>query len=60
MTEPIAVLASLGIAAEFGAFGSSCDADEEDIPNVVAAVLKSAFAHGATRVNVDVVGDTTT
>ena len=60
VTEPIAVLASLGITAEFGAFGSSCDADEEDIPAVVAAVLKSAFAHGATRVNVDVVGDTTT
>ncbi len=58
--EPIAALTSLGITAEFGAFGSSCDVDEKDIPDVVAAVLKAAFAHGATRVNVDVVGDTTT
>jgi uncharacterized protein YqgV (UPF0045/DUF77 family) len=56
VTEPIAALAALGITAEFGAFGSSCEADHDMIPEVVAAVLKSAFNNGATRVNVDVVG----
>lgn len=60
VTEPIAALAALGISAEFGAFGSGCEAEDDMVPDIVATVLRSAFANGATRVNVEVVGDTKT
>ncbi len=60
VTEPIAALAALGITAEFGAFGSSCEATDDMVPDVVATVLRSAFNNGASRVNVEVVGDSDT
>lgn len=60
VTEPIAALAEIGIDAEFGAFGSSCEADSDMVPDIVATVLRSAFSNGATRVNVEVVGDSAT
>ena len=60
VTEPIAALAALGVTTEFGAFGSSCEAEHSMMPEVVATVLRSAFSNGATRVNIEVVGDSDT
>lgn len=44
----------LGIVVEFGPFGSSCTVGDALMPDVVAAVIRAAFANGATHVNLDV------
>ena len=46
--------ADLGAVVDFGPFGSSCTVDDESMPDVVAAVIRAAFANGATHVNLDV------
>lgn len=51
---PIHALAALGIDVEVGPFGSSCLVEPGASSDVVAHVVRAAFAHGATRVNVDV------
>lgn len=43
-----------GLAVEFGPFGTSIDGDDELVVEAVAAVLRAAMAHGATRVSVQV------
>ena len=44
----------LGADVEFGPFGSGCTVDAALMPDVVAAVIRAAFANGATHVNLDV------
>jgi hypothetical protein len=44
----------LGADVEFGPFGSGCTVDAELMPDIVAAVVRAAFANGATHVNLDV------
>ena len=39
---------------EFGPFGSSCTADDDTMPSVVATVTREAFANGATHVSLHV------
>ncbi len=39
-----------GADVEFGPFGSSCRAPDHQMPDVVAAVARAAFANGATHV----------
>jgi len=58
----IAAVESLGAAVEFGPFGSTCQAPAEKMPDLVAAVVKEAFANGATHVSlhVSVTDDRTT
>jgi uncharacterized protein YqgV (UPF0045/DUF77 family) len=48
---------ALGADVEFGPFGSSCDVAAEQMPDLVAAVIRAAFANGATHVNLDVGDD---
>jgi hypothetical protein len=43
-----------GAEVEFGPFGSTCRAPEDRMPDIVAAVTRAAFAHGATHVSLHV------
>lgn len=54
VTAAIAAAESLGATVDVGPFGSSCDIDEQRLPEVLAAVGREAFAHGATHVNLHV------
>lgn len=54
VTEAIAGVEALGISVDIGPFGSSCVVEPRRSPDVVAAVLRHAFANGASHVNVDV------
>jgi hypothetical protein len=50
----VAAAESLGATVDFGPFGSTCKAPEEAMPDIVAAVVKEAFANGATHVSLHV------
>ena len=54
VVAPIDALGAMGIAVEVGPFGSSCLVEPTASADVVAAVVRSAFEHGATHVNIDV------
>jgi uncharacterized protein YqgV (UPF0045/DUF77 family) len=54
VTEPIAAVRALGVEIELGPFGTGCSVDDTVAPDVVAAVVKAAFEHGASHVNIDV------
>jgi hypothetical protein len=45
---------SLGVAVEFGPFGSSCRTPVGATPAVVSAIVEHAFANGATHVSMHV------
>ena len=42
---------ALGIAVEFGPFGSSCQVAADQVGAVSGAILSAAFANGATHVS---------
>ncbi|MDF2731913.1 MAG: hypothetical protein K0S92_543 [Desertimonas sp.] len=50
----VAAVESLGAAVEFGPFGTTCQAPTAAMPEIVAAVVKEAFANGATHVSLHV------
>ena len=54
VVRAIEAVEALGVAVEFGPFGSSCTADDDTMPTVVATVTREAFAHGATHVSLHV------
>jgi uncharacterized protein YqgV (UPF0045/DUF77 family) len=54
VTAPVEALRGRGYDVEFGPFGSACEVPAADVSGAVAAVVESAFAHGATHVNLDV------
>jgi hypothetical protein len=45
---------ALGASVDFGPFGSTCAASAAAMPEIVAAVVKEAFANGATHVSLHV------
>jgi uncharacterized protein YqgV (UPF0045/DUF77 family) len=51
VTAAIAAAEQLGVAVDVGPFGSSCEVDQAQAPDVVAAVIRAAFANGATHVS---------
>ena len=51
MRAAVAAVESLGAAVEFGPFGSTCQAPAAAMPDIVAAVVREAFANGATHVS---------
>ena len=57
VTAPIDALVSLGIDVEIGPFGTGCSVEESRSAEVVAVILRSAFEHGASHVNVDVIAE---
>jgi hypothetical protein len=54
VTAPLESVRALGVDVEFGPFGSACVIETAQVGAVVAAVIESALANGATHVNVDV------
>ena len=42
---------ALGVAVEFGPFGSSCTVHQDQVADVSGAILAAAFANGATHVS---------
>jgi len=51
VTAAIAAAEQLGVTVDVGPFGSSCSVDGDVPPDVVAAVVRAAFANGATHVS---------
>ncbi len=58
VTAPVAALEALGVTVEFGAFGSSCVAEASQMPELVAELIRVAYANGATRVTIEIDGVT--
>ena len=58
VTAPVAALEALGATVEFGAFGSSCVAEASQMPELVAELIRVAYANGATRVTIEIDGVT--
>lgn len=54
---PIDALRTMGIHVEVGPFGSSCLVPTKLSAEAVATIMREAFAHGATHVNVDVAAE---
>jgi uncharacterized protein YqgV (UPF0045/DUF77 family) len=54
VTSAVSAARALGVEVEFGPFGSGCDANAEQSPDLIAAIIRAAFDNGATHVNVDV------
>ncbi|MEO6570221.1 MAG: hypothetical protein ABIO83_01610 [Ilumatobacteraceae bacterium] len=54
VTESVIAVEALGVEVEIGPFGSSCLVEQHRSDTVVAAVVRTAFDHGATFVNLAV------
>jgi isopentenyldiphosphate isomerase/uncharacterized protein YqgV (UPF0045/DUF77 family) len=54
VTAPVEELRALGIDVEMGPFGSECITPTSTTHEAVAAIVRAAFANGATHVNIDV------
>jgi uncharacterized protein YqgV (UPF0045/DUF77 family) len=48
---------ALGVAVEFGPFGSSCRTPADTMPAVVSAIVEQAFANGATHLSMHVAAE---
>ena len=55
VTAAVAALRECGYDVEFGPFGSACDVPRDELADAAGVLVATAFANGATRVNVDVV-----
>ncbi len=51
VTAAVAAVEALGAKVEFGPFGSTCTVDADRCADIAAAVLRAAFANGATHVS---------
>ncbi len=51
VTAAIAAVEALGIAVDFGPFGSSCEVSQQQVAEVSGAIVEHAFANGATHVS---------
>lgn len=54
VTAPIEALRAMGVTVDVGPFGSACEVGDEEIGEVMAAVVTAAVANGATHLNVDI------
>jgi hypothetical protein len=54
VTVPVEAVRARGYAVDFGPFGSECVTPTAETPDVVAEILRTAFANGATHVTIDV------
>jgi uncharacterized protein YqgV (UPF0045/DUF77 family) len=51
VTAAVEAVTAAGADVEFGPFGSTCRADDATMPDLVAAIARAAFEHGATHVS---------
>ena len=54
VTAAVDAVTAVGGAVDFGPFSSTCQADDSEMPGVVAAMLAAAFENGATSVRLSV------
>ena len=54
VTAAVQAVEALGGTVEFGPFGTSCALPEDAVPEVVAELVRAAFAHGASHVSLHV------
>lgn len=54
VTATIAAVEALGVDVDVGPFGSSCVTHPDATADVAATIVRTAHAHGATHVNIDV------
>jgi len=50
VTAAVGAVEGAGAVVEFGPFGTSCSAADETMPDVIAELVRAAFANGATHV----------
>jgi uncharacterized protein YqgV (UPF0045/DUF77 family) len=54
VTVAVAAVERFGLKVEFGPFGSSFSVTKEQLPEVIAELMRAAYGNGATYVSVDV------
>ncbi len=54
VTAAVGAVEALGIAVEFGPFGSSCTVSQAQLTEVSGVIVGEAFANGATHVSLHV------
>ncbi|MBJ7505293.1 MAG: hypothetical protein JHC86_05875 [Ilumatobacteraceae bacterium] len=54
VTQAVAAVEQHGVAVDFGPFGSIFVVSDEQMPTVVADMMRAAYANGATFVSVSV------
>jgi uncharacterized protein YqgV (UPF0045/DUF77 family) len=54
VTAAVAAVERCGLSVEFGPFGSSFSVTKEQLPEVIAELMRAAYGNGATYVSVDV------
>lgn len=52
VSAAVSAIEALGVAVEFGPFGSSCLADDDTMPRVVELLSRVSFARGATHLSI--------
>ncbi len=56
VTAAVQAVERAGGSVEFGPFGSTCSAAADDMPHVIAELVRAAFANGASHVTMHVTG----
>jgi len=54
VTAAVAAVESFGLNVDFGPFGSSFAVTPDQLPEVIAELMRAAYGNGATYVSVDV------
>lgn len=54
VTKAVAAVEQHGLTVDFGPFGSTFVVDSERMPQMIADMMRAAYANGATFVNVSV------
>lgn len=54
VTAAVAAVERCGLVVDFGPFGSSFSVTKEQLPEVIAELMRAAYGNGATYVSVDV------
>ena len=54
VTAAVHAVEALGGTVEFGPFGTSCTLPDDTVPDAVAALVRAAFANGASHVSLHV------
>lgn len=54
VTAAVAAVERCGFSVEFGPFGSTFTVTREQLPEVIAELMRAAYGNGATYVSVDV------
>lgn len=54
VTAAVAAAEAVGGSVEFGPFGTSCTASIDAMPEVIAELVRAAFANGASHVTMHV------